>query len=300
MTFTKVEMNALYETFAPEEHQVREGYKKDGFQYWYVYVKRGAIQLRLDRLFPGEWESEIIGEPRQYERGIITVTMSLTIRGMVRTYNGSNKDKPIKSGSDILDYENTEKSAMTDAFKRVASMWGIGLYLEGWIIRTPVNGTSEQALKIVKQWLEKTPAHDTDTGEIVEGDEDEIQSEDMQDVTPPPPATNGNGKIAPAPKPNIETAVVKVTVKKDKKKGNPYLLCATAAEQNVTAFTRSKFIEKGYTEAEDWTVAGTEYTPVLPIPVTLRFLPDTGYYELLDVAPATMEAATEPDPKAVA
>jgi len=112
------EIKRLYTPFKPSEHEVREGSTR-GRVLWFTYITRQAIIRRLDEVFPGEWTFEIL-EIRHAD-GYTNVTARLTIRGMPREYNGGN------SGS--FRDENEEKAAVTDAFKRVASMWGIGLYL---------------------------------------------------------------------------------------------------------------------------------------------------------------------------
>jgi hypothetical protein len=107
----------LYKPFDLDEHEIRIGSTKKKAQ-WFVYVRREAITARLDRLFPLDWSSEIINVKQH--TGFATAIMRLTISGISRENNGSN------SGNS----ENAEKGAVTDAFKRVASTFGLGLYLQ--------------------------------------------------------------------------------------------------------------------------------------------------------------------------
>jgi hypothetical protein len=59
----------------------------------------------------------------------ITVTGSIIVNGKRRTNNGGATPNVDRQGNPTLD-ENTEKAAITDCFKRCASSWGIGLYLQ--------------------------------------------------------------------------------------------------------------------------------------------------------------------------
>lgn len=122
--FNKDERDALYALFTIDEHEIREGAtSKDKKKIqWFTYVRREAIIMRLDSLFFGEWESGFVDHqnPYQYHANHVDCAMYITIRGMRREYNGS------QDGGGL----NGAKGAATDAFKRVASQWGIGLYLQ--------------------------------------------------------------------------------------------------------------------------------------------------------------------------
>jgi hypothetical protein len=122
--FEQHERQGLYAVFTVDEHEIREGAtSKDKTKIqWFVYVRREAIINRLDDLFFGEWESGFVNnqQPYQYHQGHVDCAMHITIRGMRREYNGS------QDGGGL----NGAKGAATDAFKRVASQWGIGLYLQ--------------------------------------------------------------------------------------------------------------------------------------------------------------------------
>lgn len=122
--FTAQERAALYALFSIDEHEIREGSTskdKKKIQF-FTYVRREAIQARLDELFFGEWELYFLDatKPAIYFDKHVDCSMGLSIRGVRREYNGS------QDGGGL----NGAKGAATDAFKRVASMWGIGLYLQ--------------------------------------------------------------------------------------------------------------------------------------------------------------------------
>lgn len=123
--FTPDEIAALYAPFPIEEHNIREGSRnraKTKIQ-WFVYADRVAVQKRLDALFPGEWEFNPLREHRDDK--YMSVVAEIVIRGVRRGYNGGGS---LNYSGDTFD-EDTEKGAMTDTFRRVASLWGIGLYL---------------------------------------------------------------------------------------------------------------------------------------------------------------------------
>ncbi len=123
-TFTLEERDALYALFTIDEHEVREGAvnKTSGKITWFTYVRREAIQKRLDNLFFGEWELYFLNPqvPAIYHAKHVDCSMGLIIRGIRREFNGS------QDGGGTMG----AKGAATDAFKRVTSMWGVGLYLQ--------------------------------------------------------------------------------------------------------------------------------------------------------------------------
>jgi len=122
--FTREEIEELYKPFPLDAHSVREGNRsKSGKIQWFVYLDRAAVQRRLDELFPGEWGLTVVSE--QYTDSFATCTLSMTIRGIERTCNGGQS---LKYQSDTMD-EDKIKGAWTEAFRRTASVWGIGLYL---------------------------------------------------------------------------------------------------------------------------------------------------------------------------
>lgn len=120
----------LYTPFAPDEHEVRELRRtRNGKIQWLVYIRREAITLRLDTCLPLEWEFKT-NEPRR-EDGYVSVKGSLIIKGLARDNNGAASNKSLDDERKPLPPdEDTEKAAMTDCFKRCASSWGIGLYLQ--------------------------------------------------------------------------------------------------------------------------------------------------------------------------
>ena len=127
--FTQDEIKTLYEPFPLAAHSIREGYKNKAKTRvrWFVYLDRIAIQRRLDELFPGQWEFSVNEIYRN--TNYVNITATLTIRGVSRSFNGGQSE-PSNSKSDP---ENLEKGAMTDTFRRCASLWGFGAYISDGI-----------------------------------------------------------------------------------------------------------------------------------------------------------------------
>lgn len=115
---------ALYARFPHDDHEIREGgknYAKTKIQ-WFVYLGREAIQARLDELFFMRWTliyHTPILQPKFY-----AITACIAIDGVSKEYGGGQRVK----GDEMT--EDTIKGAYTDAFRRAASMWGVGLYLQ--------------------------------------------------------------------------------------------------------------------------------------------------------------------------
>lgn len=187
--FTLIDRDELYALFTIDEHEIREGAtSKDKKKIqWFTYVRREAIIMRLDKLFFGEWESGFINNaaPYQYHSTHVDCAMHITIRNMRREYNGS------QDGNGL----NGAKGAATDAFKRVASQWGIGLYLQqspqiwtenykdesgkpDWKKKDKVES---EAMSKVVAWLRQLGA----TGKTMQSD----SKRDNDDPQPPPPAS---------------------------------------------------------------------------------------------------------------
>lgn len=126
---TPDEIKALYEPFDVSEHEIREGSRsKSGKVQWFVYISWAAIQRRLDTIFPAEWETRHIETYRDTD--YVAITLALVIRGVMRVNNGGSEASWNSKAERAVVTHDDEKGAMTDAFRRVATRWGIGLYLQ--------------------------------------------------------------------------------------------------------------------------------------------------------------------------
>jgi len=122
---TREDIQALRRSFPVDAHSVREGPANNDKSkcMWFIYLDRFAIAERLDELFPGEWSFEMT-EPAKRETHFSSVG-TLTIKGVIRQFNGTQS-----IGTETWDKAwDDEKGCGTDTFRRVASMWGIGAYL---------------------------------------------------------------------------------------------------------------------------------------------------------------------------
>lgn len=115
---TPEEIERLQQPFNPEEYEAREGVTGGNNVRWFIYVTKEAIHRRLTDVFGYEWQTK--KESETMHGNSVTVCRSITIRGIYRDFTGS------ASGGD----EKLIKSADTDAYKRVAFMWGIGMELQ--------------------------------------------------------------------------------------------------------------------------------------------------------------------------
>lgn len=199
--FSTEERDKLYSLFRLDEHEIREGAtSQDKMKIqWFVYVRREALIMRLDTLFFGEWESGFVNHvaPYQYHSTHVDCAMYITIRGMRREYNGS------QDGGGL----NGAKGAATDAFKRVAAQWGIGLYLQDapkiWTENyAPYDASGKkgkadynkkrqvekEAMDKVAAWLKQLGA----TGNAMKSDSDDVDNDFPAQSQPPASGNAGS------------------------------------------------------------------------------------------------------------
>ncbi len=117
MTPEQVELLAA--PFATNEHEFLKGK---------IYITESAITRRMDEVDPG-WSFVIRLTEHRGEKTVIYA--ALTVAGVTRESNGmgeSNygKDKPRLPENEV---NEREKSALTDALKRCARLFGIGRYM---------------------------------------------------------------------------------------------------------------------------------------------------------------------------
>jgi hypothetical protein len=177
----------LNAVFPLSDHNIRKGGGYGDNTQWFVYIKKDAIVRRLDSLFPMEWETKLsdirrtIHNDGEFDYGTSTVSCAIIIKDKTRESNGSSVDKPINKyvnkKKTVIGYtsENTEKSAATDAFKRAARMWGIGLYLE----QSPSIECKNKsdAEMVFASWYNDVISVDNDVIISPEDGDDEAQSE---------------------------------------------------------------------------------------------------------------------------
>jgi hypothetical protein len=179
--------NALYAPFEAHEYRVREGNKTawGGIQ-WFVYVDREAVQTRLDQLFPFAW-SLTFGEPIIKDTFVV-VSAALSINGCVKEFNGGQRAEGRKKLDDDM-----VKGAYTDAFRRVASMWGIGLDLQS----CPKIYTDAYPTEPKVDWKAKQACEDDAFNQFAKWLAGEPQGEKKPAEKAPIKATNGTSGQQP-------------------------------------------------------------------------------------------------------
>jgi hypothetical protein len=155
MTLTQEDVKALMARFPAEDHETRVGgKKKDGTKKWWLfYIEEGAVIERLNEVDPA-WTLEITRTVAQ--TGYVATYGTLTIKGVSRSGVGTNS-----SDSGAIT-ENAEKGAATDLLKRLARLFGIGLYLKKspmvWLDASLKDWDAEkQAISRLAKWLGESP-----------------------------------------------------------------------------------------------------------------------------------------------
>lgn len=269
--FTPDEIAALYAPFPIEEHNIREGSRnraKTKIQ-WFVYADRVAVQKRLDVLFPGEWEFNPLREHRDDK--YMSVVAEIVIRGVRRGYNGGGS---LNYSGDTFD-EDTEKGAMTDTFRRVASLWGIGLYLyDGPQI-----------------WTDAYPDGDWNAKRAIEADAKrqfadwygqrygQSLIEQAKKNLGPLPRARQRPNAADNDLPTANDIINYVEVRANAQ-GKPYIV----AEGGLTTFTREPFRAAGV-DCDDWTTPGEKH--MLDKPLLVRYVQKGDYKSIVEVEAET-------------
>lgn len=117
MALTLEDTSVLCEVFDISHHSLRDGSGNTKL----VYLEEEPIIMRLLKVDP----SYELGEPiiLNGKDGNISIKISLTVKGVTRWGIGVASEKS---------YTNEPtKDAVTDAFKRAARCFGVGLYLKG-------------------------------------------------------------------------------------------------------------------------------------------------------------------------
>lgn len=117
MTLTREDYEVLSRPFEAHEHEFREGSKGAML----CYITEEAITPRLVEVDPAFALTEPIIITDKPEN--ISVKIGITLKGVTRWGIGTSELKTFTC--------EPTKSAVTDAFKRAARMFGVGLYLQG-------------------------------------------------------------------------------------------------------------------------------------------------------------------------
>jgi hypothetical protein len=129
MTLTHEDARVLSARFAVDDHECREGGKtRNGDKkMWLFYIEEGAIIERLNDVDPA-WSMTVDRTVRSEQ--YVSCHMTLTVKGVSRSGVGTAGAYYDKQAKVYAFDENVEKSAATDALKRCARLFGVGLYLK--------------------------------------------------------------------------------------------------------------------------------------------------------------------------
>jgi hypothetical protein len=257
---TSEDILALQAPLPLVDHEAREkGKNKEGTKKQYlIYINQEGVIPLLNSIDPN-WSWDVLNV--HFEAKYVSVTGRLTIKGVSRDGVGGNSPNGVQSPVD----EDTVKGAETDALKRAALRFGVGLYLRGaptfWIDAnlSPWDGAAE-ALKQYGAWYSRT-----------------FKTQQPRPTQPPTSAaqTTGNGgaspKLVEVTDPNApaafdeafpEHSIVATQVEvKMGKKGKPYLVFRDG-DQIVTTFTREPL--RGVLSEEQINELQMEGTHTLP------------------------------------
>ena len=109
-----------------EKEQIKQ--RKGNFGDTIDYVETHTVIQRLNDAFEGQWSFEILSQ--ETTAGEVIVLGKLTVEGISKTQFGSNKITTSKQG-EVISMGDDWKAAGSDALKKSASLFGIGLHLYG-------------------------------------------------------------------------------------------------------------------------------------------------------------------------
>src|SRR5206468_8721219 len=124
--------------FPPEQIKQRKG----SFGVVLDYIEGATIIQRLNDCFEAEWMFEIV-DHRVYEEEVV-VLGRLTAAGITKCQFGKSKITLTRDEKKQVSIGDDLKAASTDALKKCATLFGIGLHL---YFDQPTNGGRTEAQK---------------------------------------------------------------------------------------------------------------------------------------------------------
>src|SRR5438132_12730756 len=113
----------LEKPFSPDQIKQREGLYGDVLDY----VEGSAVIQRLNDAFNAEWTFEVL-DHHIYEKEVV-VLGKLTAQGIAKCQFGKSKITRTKETKAEVSIGDDLKAAVTDAIKKCATLFGIGLHL---------------------------------------------------------------------------------------------------------------------------------------------------------------------------
>ena len=115
----------LEKPFEPGQVKQRQG----NFGHILDYVEGHVVTSRLNEAFDGNWTFEIVKYRILKDTDEVLVLGKLTAEGVTKMAFGSKQVEKNKDTKAIISLGDDLKAASTDALKKAASLFGVGLYL---------------------------------------------------------------------------------------------------------------------------------------------------------------------------
>jgi len=122
-----------------EKEQIKQ--RKGNFGEMIDYVETHAVIQRLNDAFDGQWSFEVLTQENNGSQ--VMVLGKLTAEGISKTQFGCSSITTNSKTGEIVSLGDDYKAAASDALKKSASLFGIGLHLYG----ADKNQTSEHTGK---------------------------------------------------------------------------------------------------------------------------------------------------------
>ena len=123
----------LDQPFSPEEIKQREG----SFGQTLAYVSGHTVIQRLNDVFESAWSFEIVSH--EIYKDEVTVIGKLTAEGIIKSQFGSSRITRARETGESISLADDLKAATTDALKKCATLFGVGLHL---YVDKPTSATS--------------------------------------------------------------------------------------------------------------------------------------------------------------
>lgn len=117
----------LDQHFAPKEIRQREG----GNGKTLDYVEGHAVITRLNEAFDGNWNFEVTDYGIDEDHDEVRVLCKLTAEGITKMQFGSSSITRNKKTKEAVSIGDDLKKCATDALKKCATLFGVGLHLYG-------------------------------------------------------------------------------------------------------------------------------------------------------------------------
>jgi len=118
-----MKLELLEHPFSPEQIKQRAG----NFGQTLSYIEGWAVIQRLNQAFDGHWSFHV--ESYEVQESEVIVLGNLIAAGITKTQFGSSTITRAKNSGDIISLADDLKAAATDALKKCATLFGVGLHL---------------------------------------------------------------------------------------------------------------------------------------------------------------------------